>query len=956
MSIRFLELFGGALQFRGDVIQSIEGKEFNSLEKEYSISMWVYLEKVLKNRKVTVLHKGDETCSQPNISLLEKTLVVKLDCQRNGSESLIAATDLQLKKWTHLALCVKQEDITEVSFYLNGKMDSEIAVNNPILKNESKCYIGKDPWSHGLRGSIAEPLFFFNFLSAEEVQKMYLHGCENWKTTNTFGSTDLFYEQKIQLNSTFPSEMNPPVLLETPLKTKQLGTESEVVSSFEKLDKFFYQNPKMLPRVAQLVDYFDWLFTIYRILRSGMPTYKDDEGNLEDKIEVDRMLPPMRQVKLHFTRKELVEIGKVLGCHQVVNYNEDQQWNDLVTDDIINYLVFLETLRDYVDLVEFGEEFHRPSLEPEERYGHLYKVAEEFLESKGGNFEILMDYCTNCASHQTTTWHDQREYALWYNEIYAKLLDEFPACEIVGNKYGPPAIGGFGVYIEGIGNPKLRDRLDRLKLYKVKNKKPSAQEIIDAVCLLAYIYKDTLELAQLQQKFREEHGEKNRHPDSHNETAPIPEPARVTYKKKRVEYEPDEELYCRNWACQNKVYINMKNHKKACRYHPGRWEFGSIHALWPENWTCCRGDWESPGCTYGFHRGIPNSKVPKQCVNRGEPNPNTKAPDSVCGITFPDPSTCGKKYKPAQDECKYHAGYKQFKQGLYVWSCCGQEEDPKLPEFTYCVESTHRFVDWPDEEAKIYFVTKVNSNPAVSKETRTSFAQSAKTSRFFNPEIKPYTNPKERRKMMESLANEPRHCLNHACETVYKESENHEKACKCHTGYWDFGHSGILKARETIVLWEPHWRCCGGKWEDPGCKLTRHCGPLVSKMPERKWKWPSEGAKRYFMKKVSKLWQDKLKTENLTRRQVERKYDQVCKESNCLNLPSDLLHRLCLALHLHILCVSDDISFMFKYQDVISREAERILSDKQGNINKEAFLDWWFAPIEKIRPEMAESN
>ena len=65
-------------------------------------------------------------------------------------------------------------------------------------------------------------------------------------------------------------------------------------------------------------------------------------------------------------------------------------------------------------------------------------------------------------------------------------------------------------------------------------------------------------------------------------------------------------------------------------------------------------------------------------------------------------------------------------------------------------------------------------------------------------------NPYQAKKEKLALENENRHCLNWACEKIYKESETHDSACKCHTGYWDFGHSGILKGRETIVLWEPH--------------------------------------------------------------------------------------------------------------------------------------------------------
>jgi hypothetical protein len=58
---------------------------------------------------------------------------------------------------------------------------------------------------------------------------------------------------------------------------------------------------------------------------------------------------------------------------------------------------------------------------------------------------------------------------------------------------------------------------------------------------------------------------------------------------------------------------------------------GSIHGYWPESWTCCRGPWAAPGCSKGFHRGQVASKRWYLCLARGEINPKTGKPDSVCG-------------------------------------------------------------------------------------------------------------------------------------------------------------------------------------------------------------------------------------------------------------------------------------------------------------------------------------
>lgn len=77
-----------------------------------------------------------------------------------------------------------------------------------------------------------------------------------------------------------------------------------------------------------------------------------------------------------------------------------------------------------------------------------------------------------------------------------------------------------------------------------------------------------------------------------------------------------KDKFCLNWAC-GKTFKNITNHKKACKCHPGKWDFGYSsknvqhgvggidpdEQLWKAHWTCCRGDWENEGCKRTFHRG-----------------------------------------------------------------------------------------------------------------------------------------------------------------------------------------------------------------------------------------------------------------------------------------------------------------------------------------------------------------
>lgn len=77
-----------------------------------------------------------------------------------------------------------------------------------------------------------------------------------------------------------------------------------------------------------------------------------------------------------------------------------------------------------------------------------------------------------------------------------------------------------------------------------------------------------------------------------------------------------KDRYCLNWTCR-KTFKGKDNHKRACKCHPGMWDFGYSglkvsqaaggldpdEMLWKPHWTCCRKDWEEEGCTRTFHKG-----------------------------------------------------------------------------------------------------------------------------------------------------------------------------------------------------------------------------------------------------------------------------------------------------------------------------------------------------------------
>ena len=494
-----------------------------------------------------------------------------------------------------------------------------------------------------------------------------------------------------------------------------------------------------------------------------------------------------------------------------------------------------------------------------------------------GRFQLIINHCAFCSKHQTTTWHEEADFVEKFNELSAKLKESFPNVEIIGNYDEPSVYAGFDVYVRGVGPINERDNEARFYLFRKEeplrdfkeNFEVRCTQIYQSICLLIAGYGDTIELEKAQDEFfkRYQNVLPKKWEVAHEYPCDIP-PRAEKAKKANAGLESGMDMVCKNWGCGEnyKFDENPLAKQDRCVYHPGRYEFGSIHGLWPESWTCCRGQWTAPGCKRGKHRGVAASKNFKLCINHGPLNPIKKKdqnlrPDSFCGKAFIDGDG---------SECRFHSGYIVVNKSTKDenWSCC----DGPAGNCDPCFKSQHKSAEWPADEAKIYFVQKSVVNPGIVREYKPeNFCKTAVWSGFFR-KSEPYMSKSniEKLRMQHEIEteNEPRYCLHWACEKVFKQSENKKaKTCRYHPGLWDFGHTGITvsqameeysKKDSENILWKPHWSCCRKPWEARGCTKGKHRGPLVSEMSERRFKWPSEHAQKYFCKKVSPFWLEKI--------------------------------------------------------------------------------------------------
>jgi hypothetical protein len=227
----------------------------------------------------------------------------------------------------------------------------------------------------------------------------------------------------------------------------------------------------------------------------------------------------------------------------------------------------------------------------------------------------------------------------------------------------------------------------------------------------------------------------------------------------------------------------------------------------------------------GQHKGVRQEKRVYLCLNHGKPNPKTNKPDSACGTYFTS-ATAG-------ENCKIHDGFINPKNNR--WTCCDKDKDI----LEGCSGETHKSMDWPEEDAKLYFYPKPVNNPGIRAQTAGDKKQSinpisrlvAKCD-FFKP-TQPYENYGSKLELMklkkEREKEEVRVCLNWACGKNFKDVENTDKSCLYHSGKWDHGSTGtkmvefIKEMRvdpknlpKRTILWSPHWTCCRKGWGEKG--------------------------------------------------------------------------------------------------------------------------------------------
>ena len=672
---------------------------------------------------------------------------------------------------------------------------------------------------------------------------------------------------------------------------------------------------------------------------------QNEEGEGEgDENEGDKTMPPVIEEE-HIVKPTPTEINEPsLNEYGMIKHEHDDALQPVIKED--------PPAPEEQESVHKGNEDNESLPEIEDGWNT-------------GAFEIHITRWNNCYKHFEYSRHSEDEYVNEFNKVGSDIVEKFPEAIVIGNHDKPSYLGWFDIYLRGVGPVEKRDNQGRLFIFRknVTGRFPSIKEVIDYLIILSMLYGNSEKLGKAQDDFKHNYGYliSKQSSDVHEHPWDMPEKLVKQPEPRKVAKQGDRLMVCKNWGC-GKDYQEDRNDKKSWTHHPGKYQFGSRHGLWPESWTCCRAEWDSMGWRKGFHRGVPKEEFTRLCINHGEPNPDSIYPDSFCGKPFGEFEKKPEWQITQQDredriQWFIHSGYLKVdkRSGFSQWSWCGEDKDAE-PWW----KSEHKAAEFPDEEAKKYFydkplkpigVVESGKNVANEFEIYGRFCGLYRDTKLYIPK-----NPPEKvqisRDEQKKLDQLDQVCLHWGCGKIFKEANNHKRSWLWHTGRWDFGNSvkGCSNSASDNLMWDPHWTCCRKDWSDPGCKRMKHKGTYLENYEsiKREYQWPDVRAQIYFKKKISYLWRKKMMElwdydEETLIAKIEKK-----ERDNRGRLSVRDLEELWDYLRLNLLINSDDMSYHFKFQDVINGSAHSYLDDGSGDISKEKFVKWWFMTTEEL--------
>ena len=188
----FIEVLNGAIKSNDfETLESIMPKEVDLSIKQnggFSVFFWLYTSKITKKDLVYYIFKKGGTVDQftPSVGLTvieieekkqEKkevtNLIVELSTSKSKKETLFANKRIEENHLYSIGISFSidyDDDSTEVSLFIDGKLDTQSTIPGEPIHNQGSVFFGRpDSSTHGFKGTVADVMMVPSIITEKEV-------------------------------------------------------------------------------------------------------------------------------------------------------------------------------------------------------------------------------------------------------------------------------------------------------------------------------------------------------------------------------------------------------------------------------------------------------------------------------------------------------------------------------------------------------------------------------------------------------------------------------------------------------------------------------------------------------------------------------------------------------------------------------------------------------------------
>lgn len=158
----------------GAVIPHTESLALGDHDRDFSVSLWLYLRAGHNGQWRAILLKGHQTADflrTPGLWMHPATdrLWFRISTRSNPDEGGYAVASISLDRWTHVAYVKAGRSL---KLYLDGVLDSVVTLADETVANSDPLFLGQNPYFPGIDGALDDIRMYAFALGRDDVRRL----------------------------------------------------------------------------------------------------------------------------------------------------------------------------------------------------------------------------------------------------------------------------------------------------------------------------------------------------------------------------------------------------------------------------------------------------------------------------------------------------------------------------------------------------------------------------------------------------------------------------------------------------------------------------------------------------------------------------------------------------------------------------------------------------------------